>query len=294
MKCVRCGKEASIKVLAPLCNECFIISYENRVEKVIKKFRLIEKNDKVLVAVSGGKDSLSCALVLSKLRNKLNFEMEILTMDVNTYCFSNKIKEFVEDFSKRINVKFNFISFKDYFGFNKKLEDWIKERKIKRPVCSVCGILKRYAINKFARENGFNKIATGHCANDIARFFIKNLIGKNLEYISKLKPIVYSEHPKQVTRIRPLYECLEFENLNYVKLNNLNPISSCSFYMMKDRFYRIISLIEEKDRKFLIEFVRGLEELNFETRKEKIFECRICGEPTNKEVCSVCRLLNKE
>lgn len=293
MKCVRCGKEAKINVLAPFCDDCFKIHYEKRVERLVKKFRLIENKDKVLVAVSGGKDSLSCALILSKLRDKIGFEMEILTMDVNTHCIQEDFKKIVEDFSKKFNIRFNFVSFKDYFGFDKKLEDWLKERNIKRPVCSFCGLLKRYVMNKFARENGFNKIATGHCANDIVRFFFKNLRSGYFELIGKLKPIIKSEHPKQVTRIKPLFECLEKENYFYIKSNGIEPVKSCSFYLMKDRTYRLVEELVNFDTKNFIRFVRFLEKVEIPTKNNILRECKICGEPTAKEICAVCKYLSK-
>lgn len=293
MKCKRCGKEAQINILAPFCESCFKIHYEKRVENLVRKYNLIRRGDKVLVAVSGGKDSLSCALVLSKLKDKIGFDMEILTMDVNTSCVKEDIKDIVENFSRKIGVKFNFISFKEYFNFDKKLEDWMMEKKVKRPVCSFCGLLKRYVMNKFARENGFTKIATGHCANDILRFFFKNLKSGNLDLISKLKPIIYSEHSKQVTKIRPLFECLEEENFYYAKLNGVEVVKSCSFYLTKDRTYKLVEDFLNLYKKDFIRFVRFLEKVEIRGDEKKLFECKICGEPTNREICSVCKLVGK-
>lgn len=292
MKCTSCKKEAEIKIIYPFCKECFIRHYEKRVKKLIKKFKLIREGDKILVAISGGKDSLSCAYILNKLKENFNFKLEALHIDVGIQkCTNVRTRNIVENFCREANIEFHFLKFQDILSIN-NIEDVLK--KFKRPICSICGMLKRYIFNKFARENNFSKIATGHCADDITKFFFKNWFSQNFDWISKFKPLIPSQHPKIVTRIRPLFECLEIENLTYAKFNNLTiaGCSQCSFFLRKDKWDRLLKLIDSEKPDFKINLVRGLEIIEFKIKESRLIECEICGEPTNQEICGVCKLKN--
>lgn len=289
-KCIACKKSAVVNIMNPFCEKCFLKHYEKRVGNLIKRFKLVSKGDKVLVAVSGGKDSLSCANVLSKLREKYDFELGILHIDVGIpECTNERTLNVVEGFCKEREIIFHFYDLSEFLGAGTSEV----ARFLRRPLCSLCGMLKRYVFNKFARENGYNKIATGHCADDIARFFFKNWISRDFLWISKLKPITVSAHPKVVTRIRPLYEMLETENLAYVQLQRI-PIagcSRCSYFLRKDKWYDVLRVIDEHKKDFKYNFVKALEVAEIHTRYERDFkECIRCGEPTDGEVCAVCRI----
>lgn len=293
MKCISCKKPAEIKITQPFCSECFLKHYQRRVERTIKKFKLIQKNDKVLVAVSGGKDSLSCADVL----HQLGFEIAVLHIDVGIKrCTNERSKQVVEKFCKERNIPFHFTSFEDFFD----IEDINKFFKVaKRPICATCGMLKRTLFNKFARENGFTKIATGHCADDIVKYFFKTMLAGDKDsilWLSKLKPITPSSHPKIVTRIRPLFEMLEIENLTYTKFRNIvvAGCTMCSYFQRKDKWTEILREIDKKIPDFKIKIARTLEKIEIVLpniqKKEEIKECSICGEPTSQEICAVCKI----
>ena len=121
---------------------------------------------------------------------------------------------------------------------------------------------------------------------------MKNFVEKNFDWIAKLKPIVPLNHPKVITRIRPLFECLELEDLFYSKLNKITVAgcSRCSYFIRQDKWYDILRLIDKQKPYFKIGLVRALEELEIKTEERQINECIKCGEPTDKEICGVCRL----
>jgi len=295
-KCTRCEKWAEIKITKPFCAECFILHYEKRMAKVIKHNKLIQRDDRVLMAVSGGKDSLSCAHALSKLRETFNFHLGILHMDVSLLeCTNERSEAVVGEFCKVRNIPFHFVRFKDYLGVTIAQ---VKE-KSRRNECSICATFKRYIMNRFARENGYNKLATGHCADDMTRFFFKNWFSGNYAWIAKFKPRSDSNHPKVVTRIRPVFEHLEMENLTYAKANAITicGCSRCSYFLRKDPWNDILQTIDKTRRDFKIQFARGLEEVEFSFKESSraFFECKFCGEPTDQEICAACRLkeLNK-
>ncbi|MCS7134485.1 MAG: adenine nucleotide alpha hydrolase family protein [Candidatus Pacearchaeota archaeon] len=287
MKCVGCKGEAEIKILQPFCKECFKKHYLRRVKRLIQKFNMIEKKDKIVVAVSGGKDSLACAQALYSL----GFEISVLHIDVGIKeCWSPKAKEVTEKFCKEKNIPFYFASFEEFFDIDAK--KFFEASR--RPICATCGMLKRALFNKFARENNFNKIATGHCADDVAKYFFKSIVASTEEsffWLSKLKPITPSTHKKIVTRIRPILEMLEVENLAFSKFNNINVAGCvmCSYFQRKDKITEILRKIDEKFPDFKIKVVKMLEKINFESEKE-IQECEICGEPTKNKICTICKI----
>ena len=293
MKCLSCKKEGEIRVeVGSFCKECFIRYYERKVERIVKKFKMIVPGDRVLVAVSGGKDSSSCLFLLSKLKKKIGFELEALYIDLGMEeCTNPRTEAIVKKLCRQLEVKLNILRMKEI------VEKGIKEvaRERRRPVCSVCGVVKRYLMNKYTREWGFNKLATGHNADDIVRFFFKNWLSGNLEWIAKLKPIVPSTHPKLVTRIRPLFECTEKENYAYASIRGFHFVSCtrCSYMLRKDKWREILEFLEKKRRGFKISFVKNLEKLEMRIPEKKLRECEVCGEPTNLKICSFCKMFRQ-
>ncbi|MEO0120896.1 MAG: ATP-binding protein [candidate division WOR-3 bacterium] len=295
MKCVVCKRNAEIKVLASFCPDCFITHYERRVERLIKRWRLVSKGDRILICVSGGKDSLSCAEVLYRLKNRFQYEIGVLNLDVNIpQCSNERTKKVVEEFCKERGIPFYFTSFAEYL----KISEIDKIFKVsRRPICGTCGMIKRYIFNRFARENNFNKVATGHCADDIIKFFFKNFESGYFSWIDKLKPFTPSFHPKVLPRIRPLYNCLEIENYAYVKFKRIEIATCvmCSYFTRKDEWDEIFRFIDEKKPQFKLNFVRNLAEVKIigPDKEKEYYECEICGEITDKKICTVCNLKSK-
>ncbi|MGC8993379.1 MAG: ATP-binding protein [Candidatus Aenigmatarchaeota archaeon] len=289
MRCIACKKKAVINIIAPFCEEHFIKNYENRIRKTINRFKLIEKNDRVLVAISGGKDSMALSYFLSKLRNEIDFVLEALFINI-PFCMKEENLKIVKEFCNKNNINLHVVTFEDY-GI-----DFKKLFKLRRPICSTCGMIKRYIMNKFARENGFNKLATGHCSNDISLFFLKNLISQKFEWNAKLKPLIPSTHPKLISKIRPLFEVSEEENELYCKLNKIEFSSFCSYAkieaLRKDKIKKILNESKKIIPDISIKISKSLEKINI-NYQENIRECKICGEPTSGEICGVCKLKQK-
>lgn len=290
MRCVRCKREAETNILQPLCRECFCKQYEARVRKLIKKFKLFTPDDRILVAVSGGKDSLSCAQVL----HTLGYSISVLHIDVGTpECTNPRTRNVVERFCQDRNIPFFFVSFAEYLNVDPEM----LFRRGKRPRCATCGLLKRYVFNRFAREMGFTKLATGHCADDITRYFLKAWVSGNKEHflwLLKLKPLTPATHPKLVARARPLFLCLEKENYVYTKYNAIvvAGCTMCSFFLRRDPWTEILRNIEEIRPDFALFLARTLAR-GFPLKEEEVTtpqECVLCGEPTDDTLCTVCKI----
>ena len=277
----------------------FLERYERRVFRTIKRAKLVEENDKIYVGLSGGKDSVSSLVMLKRFAETygINCEIKGFHLDFGIPHWQ-KVVEVVKKQAESIGFEVEIIDLKE-LGI--PIQEIVK--KSVRPPCSTCGVIKRYLMNKLPRERGANKLATGHHMDDFLVFFFKNLIGKNFLWISKFKPKVEPSHPKFLCRIRPLFEVGRKDNEKFCKLMNIPflqeeicaySLTKCKLDLKKRKWFKTIDEIEKRHRNFKIQTIKAIEEMSeFFKSEEKLRECSVCGEPTNKEVCAFCNLIGK-
>ena len=181
--------------------------FEKTVEKTIKQFNMLEKGDRVLVAVSGGPDSMSVLNYL--LENKEDLEIVLLVCHVNHGIRENaKIdEEYVKDYCDKNNIKL-FINHSDVISIAKETKRGLEEtgRKI------------RYDFfEEIAQKEKIDKIVVAHNKNDNAETVIMNALrGSGLAGLKGIEPV-------REKYIRPLIECGREEIEEYCKRKNLNP-----------------------------------------------------------------------
>ncbi len=291
MKCKKCGRKAITKLKQygiALCESCYPEFYKTLVEKSIKKFKIIKKGENVLAAVSGGKDSVAMISVLKELSEDLGFKVEMLHIDLGIGDYSRKSRKVSEELSSAIDVSLHVVELKQY-GFT------IDDVEVKK-VCSVCGTSKRYIMNRFAREHGFDVVATGHTSEDIIVFFFKNWLSGNFQWSEKLLPRTESFDEKIVTRVRPLFDRGEKENMLYVLTSGLPYVEEECPHAPVDEWKEIVYDIEARKPGFKRGFVLNLVKY-LKTRDQKKDEeygyCKKCGEVSISDVCAFCKVVDK-
>ncbi len=276
-----------------LCKEHFLSWFEKRVEKTIKEFKMLKKEDNILVAVSGGKDSLA----LWNTLNKLGYKTEGLYIDLGIGEYSENSKDLSEKFAKNLGLKLNIISLKE----NLYSIPTIKENT-DRPACSACGVIKRYYMNKFARDNGFNVVATGHNLDDEAAVLLGNTLQWDLKYLARQYPVLQEEEGF-VKKVKPLCKITEKESALYSILNGIEYIEyECPFSegATSIEYKTVLNQLEEKHSglklRFYSDFLKKIYPIfkeHYIEDKKSLVKCKICGEPSYSEICGVCRLKSK-
>ena len=295
MKCVKCGRKAVINIRyrnLKLCKTHFIEHFEKTVESTIKKFKMFDKRDKILVAVSGGKDSLALWNVL----NELGYRVSGLYIDLGIGDYSKISREKVLKFSKERDLELIIRDIKEVYG--KSLE----EIKARRKMCSVCGTIKRHEMNVVAYENNFDVIATGHNLDDESSVLLSNILRWQIEFLSRQYPVLEPWHRKLRKKVKPLCFLTEKETKTYAILKNIDHVEEeCPYSKNASTLFikSIMNAIEERFKGtkyyFYSQFLKNINIFkmtkNKKESKEDLKECKSCGFPTNKDYCSFCRIL---
>ncbi|MFH0875714.1 MAG: TIGR00269 family protein [archaeon] len=288
MKCTKCNKRA-VFLKPKLCKAHFIAYFENKIKSTIVKFSLINKNDKIIVATSGGKDSLSCLLALSKLYPGV----EGLLIDEGISEYRNYTIKDLQLFCKSRNIKYRVVSFKKEFGFSL---DYAVKKTGENP-CTLCGILRRYLLNKSSA--GFDVIATGHNMDDEAQAIIMNLLRYNINLLARLGPKTGKTNSEMfVQRIKPMYFITEKESMAYSYLNNLKTkYVECPYvqssYRAKVRDFLNESSIKDINRNIILSFLKIQKKIKPNSNDGMLRKCEKCGQPSQNQICNACCFLKK-
>jgi len=185
--------------------------------RAIKEYELIDKNDKIAVCISGGKDSFILAKLMQNLQkfSDVPFELEYIVMDPG---YNAKNREKIEENAKLLNLPIKI--------FNSNIFD-VANSTPKNP-CYLCARMRRGCLYKFAKDLGCNKIALGHHQNDVIETtLIAMFYGAQLQ---GMLPKLNSTNFKGMQLIRPLFRIKEEAIENWVKYNNLEFIRcACRF-----------------------------------------------------------------
>jgi len=273
----------------------FIERYEREIFRTIKKFKLVENSDNIFIALSGGKDSFAAGYMLTKYVKDKDIDCSLSAFHINFGSpFSNKVQDVVRKQANLLNLPLVVSKVSEY-GI-----DMEKVAKLSRPICSSCGIIKRYLMNKVPREMGATKIATGHHADDFLTFFFKNMLGENFEWISKFTPLLPTSD-NSLARIRPLFFVGRKDNEKLCNIMNFPYINDdiCPHGYLKcapeskGKWYEIIDYIQSKQPDFRKNMMLSISKLaNRIPIQSSPNKCKKCGEPTNSEICAFCRIVD--
>ncbi len=264
------------------CKDHFFEYFDNKVKQAIQDFDLIQENDKICVAVSGGKDSVVLLYVLKKL----GYDVSGLAIDEGIEGYRAGTLEFLKKFCSDLNVPLVIESFKDEVG--KNLDDVVEKGK---SACTICGTFRRFLLNKYSRN--FDKVATGHNLDDEAQAVMMNLLKAQTELFDRQGP--KTREAKGFTqKIKPLYYLKEKEILAYAYLRGFDvPFVECPYAHLsfRSKVRDFINKEEAISPGVKENVIHRFLELKRKSDDEIITNtCIICKFPSEGEICRACRL----
>lgn len=184
--------------------------------KAIADYHLIEKGDRVMVCLSGGKDSFTMLALLKLLRQRSGFKFEIFafTLDQAQPGWEDSA---LRAFLEKEKIPYEILTRDTYSIVKEKIPEG-------QTYCGLCSRLRRGIIYRYAEENGFNKIALGHHRDDLIRSLLMSIMYKG--EISSMPPKLLSDNKKHVV-IRPLSYCQEVDIIQYARERQF-PIIPCN------------------------------------------------------------------
>jgi len=220
MKCKRCRRaEAAVDLPshhAAFCPDCFFVFFRRQVTEGIRKLRLLAPEDRVLVCVSGGKDSL----VLWDALIDAGYETEGLYIDLGIDGYSERSKEKV-------------LGYAASRGKMPIVVELAKEgvpipeaaRCARMQECSVCGTVKRYFFNRVAAEGKFTVVATGHNLDDETARLLGNLLHWQRDHLARQHPLLPGADGGLVRKVKPLWRVSEVETAAYGFLKGIDYVT---------------------------------------------------------------------
>lgn len=271
-----------------LSNDLFEKSFENRVKATIKEFKLFDKNKKLLVAASGGKDST----VLLYLLKKFGYDVSAITINVHIGNYSDSNLAKLRKFCSSEKIKLHEISLRKEFGSSLlDIISSLNKKGLNKSNCSVCGTLRRYLLNKYARKLNAKIILTGHNLDDEANGILMALFSGNLNRVARIGPI--TSKGAFVVKAKPLYFCFEDEVERYSKLKKFDVFYSWCPYSTKGarRFYYELGITSEKKFNLVQNVVMNSSKLKKHFKGEELKQCSVCKEPCSNEICQTCNMI---
>lgn len=285
-----------------LCKRCFRRSVEAKVKATISKYRMLKFDDRIAVAVSGGKDSLSLLHILAKLERKQpRSTLVAITVDEGIRGYRDEALRIAAETCGKLEVEHCVVSFRELFGVT--LDEIMKRQNqgtgSQVTACAYCGVLRRKALNMSARSLGADKLATAHTLDDEVQTILLNIFHGDVWRLAREKPVTDKVHPGLVRRIKPFCAVPERETALYAYTARIRFQSRPCPYApeaFRTDIRTMLNRIEEKHPGTGFTIFKSAEKLRPAVEKlaekEGLAECDRCGEPTTEKVCRTCQMLD--
>lgn len=275
-----------------LCEAHFVDDVERKVKKEMRKGLMVERGDKIAVALSGGKDSSALLYMLKKVfcgRNDLQFFA--IAVDEGIKDFRMLTLRNAEKIANELEIELFTFSFADEFGFTL---DEVASKGFEQAPCTFCGVLRRKILDRKARELGATKVATAHNLDDEVQSIQINYIRGDMDRLRRLR----GRREEFVPRIKPLRNILEKESALYALVAGI-PIATihCPYAERSFRFTvkRMLNEFEMRHAGTKYAMMRGYERLlqflPTEQSNKQLLRCERCGEASASGVCKACEII---
>jgi uncharacterized protein (TIGR00269 family) len=288
-----------------LCKSHYLEWVMEQTRRFIKKYRMFGPGERVLVAVSGGKDSLALWDVLLRLgceAHGLYIDLGIDHANGESYSGRSlhKTRAFVDTFWP--NAHLQVVDVKALYGKSVPQAAQISNRGQGRP-CSVCGLVKRHVMNRVAQEGRYAALVTGHNLDDEAAVLFSNVLFWHSGYLARQAPTLPASHPGLVKKVKPFCRFYERETAAYALARGIDYVhDECPYAVNSKTIYykEMLNQLEQKSPgaklQFYVRFLKAKKEGMFAQLEEQVAlkPCERCGQPTSAPGrCAFCRLWDR-
>jgi len=296
VKCRVCRGPAVIDVRrhnANFCVEHFLRLCRDQVARAIGDHEMLDPGDRVLVAVSGGKDSLAVWDILVEL----GYRTDGLYLGLGIDGYSPESEAFARAFANERGLSLEVVDLPTDYGYDIRNG----ARTAKRVPCSACGLSKRHLFDEAARRGGYDAVATGHNLDDEAAVLLGNVLRWQGEYLARQRPVLPAGDgfPRKV---KPLVRLGEREMAAYCVLRGIDyMVEECPMAAGNKHigYKEALNSIEERSpgtkQAFYFGFLdRAVDRFApDDDERPAIGRCARCGAPAGGEVCAFCHLLER-
>lgn len=304
MKCRTCGEKAAVNMRQhklALCKTHYLEWVPQQTERFIKKYTMFTHHEKILVAVSGGKDSLSLWDILNRLGYQADGLYIGLGIDEGIH-YSDESRRLTEQFAAANGLTLHVVDIEKEYGHSIPVLAERTHRGKGKP-CAVCGLAKRHEMNRIARDLGYDVLATGHNLDDEAATLFGNTLTWSSDYLLRQGPVL-PETDGMARKVKPLCRFYEKEMTAYALLRGIEYIyDECPFSVGSQSIYykQLLNQLEAgRPGAKLVFYIKFLEArqaglfANPERPAVTLAACLTCGQPTTVQgECSFCRTIAK-
>jgi tRNA-5-methyluridine54 2-sulfurtransferase len=296
-KCKRCGEPPVIEIRrhhASFCADCFVHHCHEQVRRTVEKMHMISPGERVLVAISGGKDSLALWDILVNL----GFDADGVYLGLGIGDYSDASLGYAQRYAHGKGVKLHVVDIPEEHGF--AIPD--AARATKRVPCSACGLSKRHLLNRAAIDGGYDVLATGHNLDDEAAVLLGNVLQWHVDYLARQRPVLPATDGF-ARRVKPLVRMGERETAAYCVVQRIDyiveecPMAAGNRHL---RYKETLNALEEHTpgakATFYLQFLEQMQPLLDGVAAEEralVGTCTRCGAPSSAEICAFCKLVER-
>jgi len=297
MKCRVCREPAIIDIRrhnANFCAEHFLRLCRDQTAKAIHDFDMIQPDERVLVAVSGGKDSLAVWDILLDL----GYEADGLYLGLGIGDYSDESGRYARAYAVSRGRTLIEVDLPADYGYDIPSG----ARAAKRVPCSACGLSKRHLFDRAAIDGGYDVVVTGHNLDDEAAVLFGNVLRWQTDYLGRQLPVLPARHgfPRKV---KPLVRLGEREMAAYCVVKGIDyiveecPMAAGNKHLgYKEALNSVEATSPGSKHDFYFGFLARASALfrpEAEGEQLGLAPCTSCGAPTTSEVCAFCRLVER-
>jgi uncharacterized protein (TIGR00269 family) len=303
MRCRKCGQKAVINMRQhrlSLCKEHYLEWIPEQTERFIKKYEMFNHHENLLVAVSGGKDSLALWDVLWRLGYKVDGLYINLGIDEGL-AYANQSQTYAETFAGERDLNLIVVDVKQEYGESIP-EISNRTRPGKKKTCSICGLVKRHIFNHVAIQNKYDVMLTAHNLDDEADVLLANTLDWTLDRLGRGLPVLPAKSGF-ARKAKPFCRFYERETAAYAFLRGIAYIGEeCPFstgskqLLYKQDLNRWEDEMPGTKLRFYLKYLSAIDAGAFPHRQESDEQlaqqrCPVCGQPTiTGNLCAFCKL----